>query len=30
VGEAGGVIVLDREAVIAEADSLGLFIYGVE
>ena len=30
VGEAGGVIVLDREAVIAEADSLGLFIYGTE
>jgi DUF1009 family protein len=30
VGEAGGVIVLDREAVIEEADSLGLFIVGVE
>ncbi len=30
VGEAGGVIVLDREAVIAEADSLGMFIVGVE
>ena len=29
-GEAGGVIVLDRDAVIAEADSLGLFIIGVE
>lgn len=29
VGEAGGLIVLDREQVIAEADSLGLFIYGV-
>lgn len=29
VGEAGGLLVLDREAVIAEADSLGIFIYGV-
>jgi DUF1009 family protein len=29
VGEAGGLIVLDRETVIAEADALGLFIYGV-
>lgn len=29
VGEAGGLIVLDRKAVIAEADNLGLFIYGV-
>jgi hypothetical protein len=30
VGEAGGMIVLDREAVIAAADDLGLFILGVE
>ena len=29
VGEAGGVLVLDREQVIAEADALGLFILGV-
>jgi DUF1009 family protein len=29
VGEAGGLIVLDRDTVIAEADALGLFIYGV-
>jgi DUF1009 family protein len=29
VGEAGGMIVLDRDTVIAEADALGLFIYGV-
>jgi DUF1009 family protein len=29
VGEAGGLLVLDREEVIAEADALGLFIYGV-
>jgi hypothetical protein len=27
-GEAGGVLVVDRSAVIAEADALGLFIYG--
>lgn len=30
VGEAGGLLVLDREQVIAEADALGLFIVGVE
>jgi DUF1009 family protein len=30
VGEAGRLIVLDREAVIAAADELGLFILGVE
>lgn len=30
VGEAGGVLVLDREAVIAEADNLGLFVLGVD
>ncbi|MDG2522033.1 UDP-2,3-diacylglucosamine diphosphatase LpxI [Caulobacter segnis] len=30
VGEAGRLIVLDREAVIAMADELGLFILGVE
>ena len=30
VGEAGRMIVLDREAVIATADELGLFILGVE
>jgi UDP-2,3-diacylglucosamine hydrolase len=30
VGEAGRLIVLDREAVIAAADDLGLFILGVE
>jgi UDP-2,3-diacylglucosamine hydrolase len=30
VGETGGVLVLDREAVIAEADALGLFIIGVD
>ncbi len=30
VGEAGGVLILDREQVIAEADALGLFILGVE
>jgi hypothetical protein len=29
VGEAGGLLILDRELVIAEADALGLFIYGV-
>jgi DUF1009 family protein len=29
VGEAGGLLILDREQVIAEADALGLFIYGV-
>lgn len=29
VGEAGSLIVLDREAVIAAADELGLFVYGV-
>lgn len=29
VGEAGGLIVLDRDTVIAEADALGIFIYGV-
>lgn len=29
VSETGGLIVLDRETVIAEADALGLFIYGV-
>ena len=29
VGEAGKVLVLDRDAVIAAADSLGLFIYGL-
>ena len=30
VGEAGRLLVLDREAVIALADELGLFIVGVE
>jgi DUF1009 family protein len=30
VGEAGGLIVLDRDQVIEEADNLGLFIFGVE
>jgi len=30
VGEAGGVMVVGRDEVIAEADSLGLFIIGVE
>lgn len=30
VGETGGLLVLDREAVIELADELGLFIYGVE
>jgi UDP-2,3-diacylglucosamine hydrolase len=30
VGEAGRLLVLDREAVIALADDLGLFIFGVE
>jgi hypothetical protein len=30
VGEAGHLLVLDREAVIALADDLGLFIFGVE
>lgn len=30
VGEAGGLIVLDRDAVIELADELGLFVYGVE
>jgi hypothetical protein len=30
VGEAGRLLVLDREAVIAAADELGLFILGVE
>jgi DUF1009 family protein len=29
-GEAGGLLVLDREAVIELADELGVFIYGVE
>lgn len=28
VGEAGGLLILDREQVIAEADALGLFIFG--
>ncbi len=28
-GEAGGVVVLDREAVVAAADRLGLFVWGV-
>ncbi len=28
VGEAGGVLVVDRPAVIAEADALGIFVYG--
>jgi DUF1009 family protein len=28
VGEAGAVLVVDREEVIAEADALGLFVYG--
>lgn len=30
VGETGGVLVLDREAVIAEADALGLFVVGID
>jgi DUF1009 family protein len=30
VGEAGGLLVLDREAVIERADELGVFILGVE
>ena len=30
VGEAGRLLVVDREAVVAMADDLGLFIYGVE
>jgi DUF1009 family protein len=30
VGEAGGLLVLEREMVIALADELGLFILGVE
>lgn len=30
VGEAGRLLVVDRDAVIAMADDLGLFIYGVE
>lgn len=30
VGEAGGVLVVDRDGVIAMADDLGLFIFGVE
>ena len=30
VGEAGGLLVLDREAVIELADELGVFILGVE
>ena len=30
VGEAGGLIVLDREAVVELADDLGLFVVGVE
>lgn len=30
VGEAGGLLVLDREAVIQLADELGVFILGVE
>lgn len=29
-GEAGGVLLLDREAVVETADRLGLFVYGVE
>jgi hypothetical protein len=29
VGEAGGLLVLDREAVIEAADELGVFIVGV-
>jgi DUF1009 family protein len=28
VGEAGALLILDREQVVAEADALGLFIYG--
>ena len=28
MGEAGAVLVVDRAEVIAEADALGLFIYG--
>jgi DUF1009 family protein len=30
VGQAGGMIVLDREAVAREADRLGLFVWGLE
>jgi hypothetical protein len=30
VGEAGRLLVLDREALIAQADELGLFVLGVE
>jgi DUF1009 family protein len=30
VGEAGGLLVLDREAVIELADELGLFVFGVD
>jgi DUF1009 family protein len=30
VGEAGRLLVLDREAVIELADDLGVFVYGVE
>lgn len=29
-GEAGGVLVLDKPAVLAAADRLGLFLHGVE
>ena len=30
VGEAGGLLVLDRDRVIEAADRLGLFVYGAE
>jgi DUF1009 family protein len=30
VGQAGGMIVVDRDAVAREADRLGLFVWGVE
>ena len=30
VGEAGRLLVVDRDETVAEADSLGLFILGVE
>jgi DUF1009 family protein len=30
VGEAGAMLILDREAVAREADRLGLFVWGVE
>jgi hypothetical protein len=29
VGEAGGLLIVDRASVIAEADALGLFVYGL-